>query len=551
MYASINSLPTPSSGTPGAMPSIRSWHHQQQQQASVTVAPVPLILDSLSANKVNMVENLVDTAALIIESIWPSPSLSAHFSLKTPVIPLHIFVKETLRRSRTTLSTLQLALYYIYRVRSQVLAAQERIRLDQIQHLQQHMTALQHGMPPSPCISLDSLSDADLRQNDYFNAIKPTLPLTPPGSNNNTPPSLSPLSQTSTASPVLAKSEPVGCGRRMFLAALILASKFQQDRTYSNKAWSKISGLPVSEINLNEIAFLALIDYRLFVSQSVFQKWVAVLTEKGKFKERATLARSSSAHYASDLCVPSMTHPSPIPRRNSSHISLPSRMSCITPSSLTQRQDSFHSLVSSSSSPTPLPSFSVLAGRHHHQQQQKQPAIGLTQTSLLNYGPFHLENVQNEVPLAKPDQSGLFEREPLPRQQQGMGSYMTHRWVESQRREFHRNRVQATLPHLPLVSSPISELDASIGARSTMNASGSDPMWCKSLGTGTPQRHALHAKLAEMKPDFLPSPATSFSPMGMPSLAGSKRRMTDSDEADGERELKCQRRLSVAFLVDA
>ncbi|KAK5823199.1 hypothetical protein F5H01DRAFT_333801 [Linnemannia elongata] len=549
MYASFDSLPTPSSGTPGVMPSIRSWHHhhhQQQQQPSSNVAPVPLILDSLAANKVNMVENLVDTAALIIESIWPSPSLSAQFSLKTPVIPLHIFVKETLRRSRTTLSTLQLALYYIYRVRSQVLAAQERIRLDQIQHFQQHMTALQHGLPPSPCISLDSLSESDIRNTDYFNAInKPSLPLTPPGSNNTTPPSLSPLSHTSnaSASPVLAKSEPVGCGRRMFLAALILASKFQQDRTYSNKAWSKISGLPVSEINLNEIAFLALIDYRLFVSQSVFQKWVVVLTEKGKFKERATITRSNN-HYAADLCVPSVTHSSPIPRRNSSHISLPSRMSsCITPLSLAQRQDSFNS--SSSSSSTPLPSFSVLTGPHQHQQQ---PAAGISQPSFLNNGPFQLGSAQTEIPLGKSGQSGLFEPEVLPRQQQGMGSYMTHRWVEAQRREFLRNRVQATLPRLPLTSSPVSELDASNGARLTMNATGSDPMWCKSAGAS--QRQALHAKLAEMKPDFLPSPATSFSPMGMQSMAGSKRRMTESDDVDAERELKCQRRLSVAFLVD-
>ncbi|KAG0287524.1 hypothetical protein BGZ97_007077 [Linnemannia gamsii] len=518
MYASLDSLPTPTSGTPGGMPSIRSWHHQQQP--SGTAAPVPLILDSLAANKVNMVENLVDTAALIIESIWPSPSLSAQFSLKTPVIPLHIFVKETLRRSRTTLSTLQLALYYIYRVRSQVLAAQERIRLDQIQHFQQHMTALQNGLPPSPCISLDSLSESDVRQSDYFNATnKPTLPLTPPGS-NNTPPSLSPLSQTSTASasPVLAKSEPVGCGRRMFLAALILASKFQQDRTYSNKAWSKISGLPVSEINLNEIAFLALIDYRLFVSH----------------------------HYAAaDLCVPSMTHPSPISRRNSSHISLPSRMSsCITPLLLAQRQDSFHSL----SSPTSLPSFSVLAG-HHHPRLQQQPAAGVSQPSFLSNGPFHVGHAKTEAPFGKSGQSGLFAPEALPRQQQGMGSYMTHRWVEAQRREFLRNRVQVTLPHLPLVSSPVSEVDALSGTRLTMNATGSDPMWCKS-SSGISQRQALHAKLAEMKPDFLPSPATSFSPMGMQSMAGSKRRMTESDDIDAERELKCQRRLSVAFLVE-
>ncbi|KAH8916975.1 hypothetical protein BT69DRAFT_1188185, partial [Atractiella rhizophila] len=55
------------------------------------------------------------------------------------------------------------------------------------------------------------------------------------------------------------------CGRRMFLAALITASKFLQDRNYSNLAWSKISSLDVREININERAFLALLDYRLHI----------------------------------------------------------------------------------------------------------------------------------------------------------------------------------------------------------------------------------------------------------------------------------------------
>ncbi|KAF9922554.1 hypothetical protein FBU30_007321 [Linnemannia zychae] len=500
-----------------------------------------------------MVENLVDTAALIIESIWPSPSLNAQFSLKTPVIPLHIFVKETLRRSRTTLSTLQLALYYIYRVRSQVLAAQERIRLDQIQYFQQHMTAMQHGLPPSPSISLDSLSEADIRQSDYFNAMtnkpKPALPLTPPGSNSTTPNAnanaLSPLSQTSTAStsPVLAKSEPVGCGRRMFLAALILASKFQQDRTYSNKAWSKISGLSVSEINLNEIAFLTLIDYRLFVSQSVFQKWVVVLTEKGKFKERANLVRSHTTHYASDLCV---ARPSSVPRRNSSHVPLSSRVSYMATSSLAQRQDSFNSLSSSSSSsPLPLPSFTVLTGHHHQHQLTSQ-----CQASFIGNS-FQFGSTPTESPLGKSSrgQSSLFGSEALPRQQQGMGSYMTHRWVEAQRREFLRNRAQTHLPPMPFVSSPITESDALKGARFTMNATGSDPMWGKSssLLSCASQRQTIHTKLAEMNPEFLPSPAASFSPAA---VAGTKRHMNDSEDADTERELKCQRRLSVAFLVD-
>jgi len=37
---------------------------------------------------------------------------------------------------------------------------------------------------------------------------------------------------------------PLLCPRRTFLAALILASKFIQDKCYSNRAWAKLSGLP-------------------------------------------------------------------------------------------------------------------------------------------------------------------------------------------------------------------------------------------------------------------------------------------------------------------
>jgi hypothetical protein len=36
--------------------------------------------------------------------------------------------------------------------------------------------------------------------------------------------------------------------RRTFLAALILASKFSQEKCYLNRAWAKLSGLPPREI---------------------------------------------------------------------------------------------------------------------------------------------------------------------------------------------------------------------------------------------------------------------------------------------------------------
>ncbi|CAL1697679.1 unnamed protein product [Somion occarium] len=45
------------------------------------------------------------------------------------------------------------------------------------------------------------------------------------------------------------------CPRRTFLACLILASKFMQDRAYSNRAWVKLAGLPSREIDhCNELA---------------------------------------------------------------------------------------------------------------------------------------------------------------------------------------------------------------------------------------------------------------------------------------------------------
>ncbi|RHZ83136.1 hypothetical protein Glove_99g44 [Diversispora epigaea] len=67
------------------------------------------------------------------------------------------------------------------------------------------------------------------------------------------------------------------CGRRIFLASLIVASKYLQDRNYSNYAWSKICGLPVQEINSIERRFLMLIEYNLFISENNFKHWSNLL----------------------------------------------------------------------------------------------------------------------------------------------------------------------------------------------------------------------------------------------------------------------------------
>lgn len=123
------------------------------------------------------------------------------------VLPLKTFIQETLRRSRTSYSTLQVALYYLIRVKHRV---------------------------PKVDFTMEQPEDS---------------------------PSMRALQ----------------CGRRMFLAALILASKYLQDRNYSARAWSKISGLSTHEINLNEMTFLDAIGWRLHVSEPTFQRWTDLI----------------------------------------------------------------------------------------------------------------------------------------------------------------------------------------------------------------------------------------------------------------------------------
>ncbi|CAG8752521.1 3266_t:CDS:1, partial [Racocetra fulgida] len=76
------------------------------------------------------------------------------------------------------------------------------------------------------------------------------------------------------------KCDPATCGRRMFLASLIIASKYLQDRNYANSAWSKISGLPVKDINAIERRFLILINYNLFIKDSTFKTWTNFLSSR-------------------------------------------------------------------------------------------------------------------------------------------------------------------------------------------------------------------------------------------------------------------------------
>ncbi|KAI9483248.1 MAG: cyclin-domain-containing protein [Benjaminiella poitrasii] len=144
------------------------------------------------------VNALVVVTVQVIASIWPNSSTSlADNNAKPPIADLNTFLHHILKHSRTTHSTLQLAIFYLFRIRARV---QER-------------------------------------QNDAY----------------------------------------ATCGRRMFLAALISAHKYLQDKTYKNSAWSKVSGLKVEEINHAERVLLDLLDYSLYVKKETYEQWISIL----------------------------------------------------------------------------------------------------------------------------------------------------------------------------------------------------------------------------------------------------------------------------------
>lgn len=193
--------------------------------SSVTTTPDPTSSNTSKPNLINnpsqknlsqcksfFVEALVNTAVYIIDAMWPfSSSESASIDIKS--LPLKTFIQETLRRSRTSYSTLQLTLYYLVLIKPHVYDHRDKTK------------------------SSDSKTIVDRRIN------------------------------------------PLNCGRRTFLAALMLASKYSQDRNYSVAAWSKISGLSTSELRINETSFLDTVKWNLFVPYDVYERWGQLLFE--------------------------------------------------------------------------------------------------------------------------------------------------------------------------------------------------------------------------------------------------------------------------------
>ena len=222
-------------------------------------------------------------------------SLSAEAVRNNHLIPIRGFVHEVLRRSRTSTGVLQTALCYLEAVRRKVpdLLRKEqeremggcvddevdpasRITLGTAADYEEDAATNEDGtVVLEACANLgNDFMDVETVQPACDTYGPPTAPLTEPLLSMDAPEIGVP-----PARPVIAKKpapplpplprlpSPLLCPRRTFLACLILASKFMQDRSYSNRAWAKLAGLPPREIGRCERALGEALEWRLWVGK--------------------------------------------------------------------------------------------------------------------------------------------------------------------------------------------------------------------------------------------------------------------------------------------
>lgn len=167
---------------------------------------------------------LIVFATRLITAFWPlsacPPMMSTCFN-GAGVLPLRVFIQETLKRSRASYSTLQVALFYLVLLKARL---------------------------PTGVAEQNSRNSSRESGDRECRAMQ--------------------------------------CGRRMFLSALMLASKYLQDRNYSARAWSKISGLRSNEINENERDYLHLIDYSLHIPKDSFDNWSKIVISLSRLSNK-------------------------------------------------------------------------------------------------------------------------------------------------------------------------------------------------------------------------------------------------------------------------
>ena len=182
------------------------------------------------------------------------------------LLPIRSFVHEVLRRSRTSGIVLQTALCYLEAVRPEVpnLLREEKMGIRAYYEPESRiLPATEAEIAQEAMLNVLETSEEIEGNDDGMNTVRIADDVHDFDSEpKNSHETFSPSTSASLPSPLL-------CPRRTFLASVILASKFSQDKCYSNRAWAKLSGLPPREIGRCERALGQALGWRLWVGKTL------------------------------------------------------------------------------------------------------------------------------------------------------------------------------------------------------------------------------------------------------------------------------------------
>ena len=64
---------------------------------------------------------------------------------------------------------------------------------------------------------------------------------------------------------------------RILFTSVLLSVKYNEDTFYDNKFYAEIAGVKLKELNLLEFTFTKMINFRLFINNDIFEKYVQYL----------------------------------------------------------------------------------------------------------------------------------------------------------------------------------------------------------------------------------------------------------------------------------
>lgn len=255
------------------------------------------------------ISNFISTSSGRVAGSTPlvsSPSGCGHDS-RAGLVPIKGFVHEVIRRSRTSGCVLQTALCYLEAIRTKVPdlvrkeqagegihgepdisnrimpATELELELEE-QYLQLETCDVENPTISSSNDLVPTIRIADIQTSD--SSLDSTLDL--PSSVDSS------LTSPDSIPQITTLPSPLLCPRRTFLASLILASKFTQDKCYSNRAWAKLSGLPAREIGRCERALGDALEWRLWVGKAPVQSSQASGSTTAGASSTRPVARSQS-----------------------------------------------------------------------------------------------------------------------------------------------------------------------------------------------------------------------------------------------------------------